>query len=121
MDLRTTISSYHIPSHILHPLTTGTVLALPAPVRLDRMLPCEDITLQNHPYISLYFISSGSEYPLIRRNVLAESIGFEPMNRFLSDGLANRCITTLPTLQSWCPHLDSNQELTAYEAGTLTH
>lgn len=32
---------------------------------------------------------------------LAESIGFEPMQRFHVDGLAIRCITTLPTLQNW--------------------
>ena len=33
-------------------------------------------------------------------NYLAESIGFEPMQRFHVDGLAIRCITTLPTLHN---------------------
>ena len=28
---------------------------------------------------------------------MAVGIGFEPMRRFRNDGLANRCITTLPT------------------------
>ena len=31
---------------------------------------------------------------------MAESIGIEPTHRFHDDGLAIRCITTLPTLQS---------------------
>ena len=60
------------PSHI--PSTrfpTGTVLVLLTPVWLDRTyihvlswLLCETFTFQNHPYMSLYFSSSGSDYPV---------------------------------------------------------
>ena len=33
-----------------------------------------------------------------QRRFMAESIGIEPTHRFHDDGLAIRCITTLPTL-----------------------
>ena len=56
---------------------TGTVLVLLTPVRLDRMLPCEDLPLQNHPYMSLYFSSSGSDYPVTLER-LEHWAGFEP-------------------------------------------
>ena len=76
------------PSHI--PSTrfpTGTVLALPAAFWFK----------DYHPYLSQYFSSCGSHYPLIRRNVLEYRVRFELTTLRICNPLQ---LTTLPPIHN---------------------
>ena len=51
------------------------------------------------------------------RNVLAEYVGIEPTHRLPSDRLAICCLNrSANTPDTWCLHLDSNQEPSDYES-----